>query len=182
MAPVQQQLIKASGSLNTITSDFIQHKHLDYLSVVIESKGKFWFSKPATLRWEYTDPFKYLILINNGKITIKDDEKKNEFDVNSNKVFQELNDLIVNSVNGTLIESNKYDFEMWENKEYWLVKLVPKNPEIKKVLNHMELYFLKTDKSVNQIKMVEADNDYTLITLTNRKFNNPIQPSVFQTK
>lgn len=180
--PVEEKLIQASKSITTITSDFVQEKHLEYLSVVIESKGKFWFKKPAILRWEYTEPFKYLIVINNGKITIKDEDKKNEFDVNSNKAFQELNDIIVNSVNGTLIESDKYDYEMLENQDAWLVKLFPKNEQIKKTLKNIELYFQKSDLSVFKIKMTENDQDYTLITLTNKQFNQPVANSVFEVK
>ncbi|MFH1121861.1 MAG: outer membrane lipoprotein carrier protein LolA [Bacteroidota bacterium] len=177
---IELKLVKASASVNTITSDFVQEKHLDYLSVVIESKGKFWFKKPGILRWEYTEPYKYLIVINQGKIIIKDEDKKNEFDVNSNKAFQELNNIIVNSVNGTLIESDKYDYEILEGRESWLVRLYPKNEQIKKVMSNIELYFLKTDLSVNKIKMVESDQDFTIITLRNKKFNDPIPASVFK--
>ena len=180
--PVEEKLIQASKSITTITSDFIQEKHLEYLSVVIESKGRFWFIKPAILRWEYTEPFKYLIVINQGKITIKDEDKKNEFDINSNKAFQELNDIIVNSVNGTLIESEKYDFEMLEGKESWLVRMFPKNEQVKKTLKNIDLYFLKSDLSVHKIKMIENDQDYTIITLTNKKFNEPVSNTVFEVK
>jgi outer membrane lipoprotein-sorting protein len=176
---VELKLVKASASMNTIISDFVQEKHLEYLSVVIESKGKFWFKKPGILRWEYTDPYKYLIVINQGKIIIRDEGKKNEFDVNSNKAFQELNNIIVNSVNGTLISSEKYNYEILESKESWLVKLFPKDPQMKKVMSSIELYFLKTDMSVNRIKMVESDQDYTVITLRNKKFNDTIPASVF---
>ncbi|KAF0199926.1 MAG: hypothetical protein FD166_354 [Bacteroidetes bacterium] len=177
---VEQRLVKASASMNTITSDFVQEKHLEYLSVVIESKGKFWFKKPGILRWEYTDPYKYIIVINQGKIIIKDEGKKNEFDVNSNKAFQELNNIIVNSVNGTLISSEKYNYEILEGKESFLVKLFPKDPQMKKIMKSIELYFLKTDMSVNRIKMVESDQDYTMITLRNKKYNEVIPASVFK--
>ncbi len=177
---VEARLVRASASMNTITSDFVQEKHLEYLSVVIESKGKFWFRKPGILRWEYTEPYKYIIVINQGKIIIKDEDKKNEFDVKSNKAFQELNNIIVNSVNGTLISSDKYNYEILESKESWLVKLFPKDPQMKKIMSSIELYFLKTDMSVNRIKMVESDQDYTMITLRNKKYNESVPVSVFK--
>lgn len=179
-AAVEQKLAKASASMNTITSDFVQEKHLDYLSVVIESKGKFWFRKPGILRWEYTDPYKYIVVINEGKIIISDQGKKNEFDVNSNKAFQELNNIIVSSVNGTLISSDRYSFEILESTASWLVRLFPKDPQMKKVMKSIELYFLKTDMSVNRIKMIESEQDFTVITLRNKKFNENIPASVFK--
>ena len=177
---VEKKLTEASKSITSIASDFVQEKHLEYLSVVIESKGKFWFKKPAILRWEYSEPFKYIVLINDGKITILDEDQKNEFDINSSQVFQELNEIIVNSVNGTLIASDKYDFEIFENHESWLVRMFPKNVQISNVLESMELYFLKSDLSVNKIKMVENDQDYTLITLVDKRMNVAIPESVFE--
>lgn len=180
--PVEDKLVAASRTVTTIMCDFIQEKHLDYLSTEIKSKGKFWFKKPSVLRWEYTDPFNYLVIINNGKITIKDEGKKNQFDVKSNQVFKELNDIMINSMNGSLIESPKYQVELFENKDQWMVRLTPKDGQMKKILSFMELYFLKSDLTVDHIKMIETDKDYTLIRLLNKKFNTQVQNSVFEVR
>ncbi len=177
---VESKLTEASKTINTISSDFIQEKHLEYLSVIIESQGKFWFKKPSMLRWEYTKPFKYVVVINDGKINIMDEDRKTEFDVNSSKAFQDLNDIIVNSVNGTLIASDKYNFEILENDEYWLVRLFPKSDQLSDVLQQMELFFLKSDLSVQKIKMIENDKDYTKISFINKDINKGISESVFQ--
>ena len=52
----------------SIESDFVQEKNLQVLSEKIISKGHFTFKKENRLRWEYTSPSKYLIVINNQKI------------------------------------------------------------------------------------------------------------------
>ena len=67
MKDVETKLNNASAQTSTITCDFTQEKHLEYLDETIISKGKFWFKKENRLRWEYMTPFKYLILLTNGK-------------------------------------------------------------------------------------------------------------------
>lgn len=50
------------------------------------------------------------------------------------------------------------------------------------VRKSIDLYFQKSDLSVYKIKMTENDQDYTLITLTNKKFNEIVPNSVFEVK
>src|SRR5574343_1418923 len=71
-----------SKTVSTIESDFVQEKNLSMLSEKIISKGKFVFKKENQLRWEYSLPYKYLIVINKEKIFIKDDKKTQKYDMN----------------------------------------------------------------------------------------------------
>src|SRR5882672_833749 len=68
----KEQFAASSQKTNTIQSDFIQEKNLSMLSEKIVSKGKFWFKKENFVRMEYNQPFKYLMILNNGKVYITD--------------------------------------------------------------------------------------------------------------
>lgn len=176
----EQQLLEASSKLQTIHCDFVQKKHLEYLSAVIESNGEFWFEKPGRLRWEYTEPFKYIVLIDNGVFTVVDEEKTSHFDLKKNAAFRELNDIISSSVDGTLIESDKFNVDILENKDYFLVQLDPKNDQMKGVLSKIELYFSKRDLNVEKTRMIESEEDYTEIIFKNRQYNVKVGDEVFQ--
>src|SRR6056297_3531003 len=91
-------LNQKAKKIQTITSDFIQKKHMDYLTVTIKSKGSFWFKKENYLRWEYKEPFLYKIVIKNGKIFIANEENNSEFNIKGNKIFREVNNIIVSAV------------------------------------------------------------------------------------
>ncbi len=179
---VEHKLIEASSTTTSIVSDFKQEKQLEYLSTTIESSGKFWFKDGNKLRWEYTSPFNYLIVINNGVFTIKDEDKTNVFDTKSNKAFQELNEILISTVNGTLINSGKFDIEIYENNDAYLVKLAPKNIEMKEILKSIDLYFSKVDLAVFKVKMTETKEDYTIITFTNKELNSDINNQLFEIK
>ncbi len=177
---VETKLLAASAELHTITCDFTQKKHLEYLSAVIESTGKFWFEKPGRLRWEYMEPFKYIVLIDNGVFTVVDDEKTSHFDLKKNAAFRELNDIISSSVDGTLIESDKFTVDILENKAYYLVQLDPRQAQMKDILNKIELYFSKVDLNVEKTRMIETAEDYTEIIFQNRQYNVSVAEEVFK--
>jgi len=180
---VEAKLTQAATTIQSISCDFTQKKHLESLDEVIESKGKFIYKTPGQLRWEYTEPFNYLIVLSNGMFTIKDgNNKKSEFDLKKNRAFKELNDIIVSSVNGTLIESKKFNIAVKENGTYYLVSLVPIAAEMKSVLNCIELYFSKRDMNVEKTRMLESATDYTEIFFTKRVYNQAVEASAFTVK
>ena len=72
---VQLKINKVASSIETIKSRFVQEKHLSFMTEAIVSEGLFRFKKENQLRWEYTQPFEYLILFNGDKIIIKDKNK-----------------------------------------------------------------------------------------------------------
>ena len=65
-------LEKFSKNTNSIQSDFIQEKKLKMLNDKVISKGQLYFKKEDKLRWEYQDPFQYVVAMNNGKVMLKD--------------------------------------------------------------------------------------------------------------
>ena len=53
-ASILKETVKAlSNQTKTITSDFVQFKHLDFLSNDIKSTGKLAFKSPSIVKWEY---------------------------------------------------------------------------------------------------------------------------------
>ncbi|MBK8807654.1 MAG: outer membrane lipoprotein carrier protein LolA [Bacteroidales bacterium] len=176
---IETKINNMANSLNTIQSDFTQQKHMTYLSVTVESKGKFWYQKENKMRWQYTEPYKYTILIKDGKITIDDGGKNSEFKVKGNKIFEQMNEIISASIKGTIMKDERFAVTLYENNAFYMVKLLPKSPEVKEVIAEMFMYFDKTGFSVSKVKMVEKSGDYTLINFSNKKVNDPIPASVF---
>jgi len=176
---VVNELKSASTRINTIISDFTQEKHLAFLKNVIISKGKFWFQKENLLRWEYITPFKYIIVSNGEKFIIKDGSNIKEYDIKSNKVFQEINNLIISSVSGSLLEKKEFTFSIFQNHNSYLVKMTPTEPGMHKVLKTIELYFNKSDKNIYRVKMIEDKDDYTIISFENKKINEAIPSDIF---
>lgn len=168
-----------SKTTSSIESDFVQEKNLSVLSEKIISKGHFIFKKENLLRWEYNSPTKYLIIINKEKIMIKDEKKTNKYDMNSNKVFKEINDIMLSCVQGTIFKSNKFKASYFENEKYYKLELLPQAKNMKETFKKINLFFDKSVTSVAKMEMIEASEDVTTIDFSNKKLNAPIPENTF---
>jgi len=169
-----------TSNTQTIQSDFIQEKHLSFLSENIISKGKFIFKSPNQLRWEYSEPFEYIIVFNNKNIYIKDDGKISTFDTQSNKMFSEINNMMIGTIQGSLFnDSERFTVKYFESEKHYLLELEPKMAEMKSMLKSIKIFIDKTDNSVSSIKMIETSDDYTSIEFVKRKLNLPVENEKF---
>lgn len=179
---LKQKVELMSKSVNTIESDFVQEKNLSMLSEKIISKGKFAFKKENQLRWEYSLPYNYLIVINKEKIIIKDDKKTQKYDMNSNKVFKEINDIMISCVQGNIFKSGKFKVTYYENEKYYKLELHPLQKNMKESLKKINMYFDKNVTSVSKLDMIEPNDDFTTLEFINKKLNGNIADNIFTVK
>jgi outer membrane lipoprotein-sorting protein len=173
----------ASAGTSTISSDFTQEKEMQIMKDKIISSGKFYFKKEKLLRWEYTTPYSYLIVINNTKISVKDEQKTSTFNLSANKVFAEINNIIMGSVQGTLLSDDKtFSPEFYENGASYIARLKPLSAKLKESLSEIVIFFDKSDFSVTRIEMYEPNKDCTRISFTGKKFNLAIPDEKFVVK
>ena len=162
-------------SLQSIKSDFVQVKHISVLEEDLTSIGEFLFLKPSNVKWVYSDPIEYKISIINGKFSVNNDGKISEFDINSNKIFGEINNMIVSMVNGTILTNKMFEVNLFQSTSLYRAELKPTNKEFKRFISEMHIYFDKKDMMVSKIKMFETSNDYTIIKFSNREINSGIE-------
>jgi outer membrane lipoprotein-sorting protein len=179
-AVFKQMFSEATSKTQTIEANFIQEKNLSILSEKIITKGRFMFKKEKKLRWEYTDPFHYLIILNNGMMFIQDEEKKNKIDIRNNKMFAEINYIIMGCVQGNLFnDEKKFLSSFFENSGSFVVKLKPMASNLKEYLSEIRICFDKNDLSVIRLEMHEPSGDYTNIDFFGEKINVNIPDEKF---
>lgn len=176
---LKAKITSVNSTVQTIQSNFTQEKFLSVMSEKIQSKGTFLFKKENTVRWEYTEPFKYIIVLSGQKVQIRDEDKKSEYDMSSNKSFRQINDMMVQLVQGTVFKSTQYSIKYLESDKAFMVELTPTDKKLKEFFKNIQLYFDKMNYDVNQIKMVESSGDYTSIRFNNRKINVSIPADKF---
>ena len=175
-----EQVNLSSEKTLSITCDFRQEKEMSFMEETVISSGKFYFQKEKLLRWEYTVPFKYAIILNNNRIRIIDEGKSKDFDAGTNRMFLEISDIMSGMVNGTLLNSDKFKAIWFETPVTYLVELMPIESAMKDYLSMIVLEINKEDFSVDGLKMVEKSGDFTHITFQNKKFNEQIPADIFR--
>ena len=163
----------------TISSDFVQFKHLDFLDNDIETSGKLAFKAPDLVKWEYLKPFEYSVLFKDNKLFINDEGKKSDIDIGSNKLFKQLNNLIISSVKGDMFDASKFDMEFYKNGEGSRVHFSPKDDKFSRFIKTFQITFNDLG-DVTEVKMIEPSDDYTRIVFINKKLNQDIDEAVFK--
>jgi outer membrane lipoprotein-sorting protein len=179
MPGFNQQFSAAAKNTNSIKSDFVQEKTLSMLSEKIVSKGKFWFKKNNQVRMEYDHPFQYLMVINGDKVLIRDGQKQNTISVRSNKLFQQINKITVDCVQGTALTNSDFKTRIFESKNNYMIELTPISKSLKDFFKTINVAVGKKDYSVNTIEMNENSGDNTLIRFTNKELNTTLPDALF---
>ena len=179
IAVFKNQFSKESAKVLSITSKFTQEKTLTALTETIVSEGLFWFKRSNNVRIEYQKPFTYLLIMAGDKMLVRDDQKENRINVNSNKLFQQVNRIIVDCVQGTILSSTDFSVKVFESEAEYLLEMTPTSKALKEFFKTIVLKVEKKDYSVKSIDMNEPAGDRTTITFTDKKLNSQVADAIF---
>jgi outer membrane lipoprotein-sorting protein len=182
MAAFKTQFTAATQHTQSIKSDFVQEKTLSMLSEKITSKGKFWFKKDNLVRMEYNQPFQYLVIINNNNVFVKDGQKENKISTKSNKLFQQINRMMVDCVQGTALNNPDFKVAVFESAQGYLVELSPVVKGMKDYFKNINIVLSRKDYSVSKLEMYEQSGDNTVISFINKELNAVIADALFVIK
>lgn len=181
----RQQIIisrinQSTSAINTICCDFEQTKFLSLLDDKLESSGKMYFKQPQNLKWEYVNPYKYVFIISESKVSIRSMQGVEEIDVRSSRLFQEIVNIMVNSVTGKCLSDDSYfDIAMYDSDKALVARLIPRKKEVKRIFNVIMLYFDKETFMLSKVEMEEENGDLTRISLKNVEVNVHVDDKVF---
>jgi outer membrane lipoprotein-sorting protein len=177
---LKQGVAESAIKTQTISSDFIQEKEMLVLNEKIVSRGKFYLKQDKKLRWEYTYPFSYVIVISGERITIGEEGDIRSFDSRSNKVFAEINRIIIGSVQGTLLnDETSFRASFSKDTEHYVVTLFPLLPQLKESLEKIVIRFNRNDFTVDNLDLFEPGGDRTKIHFSTKRINQPVADEMF---
>jgi outer membrane lipoprotein-sorting protein len=178
----KQQFARASQATQSIQADFVQEKELSMLSDKIVSKGKFWFRKENKVRMEYQQPSYYLMIMNGKDIITRDAQRQNKVSARGNKLFEQINRITVDCVQGNVLNNPDFSSKVLENAQYYRLELTPVSKALQQYFKAIHLLVDKKDYSVAQIIMQENGGDNTSISFLHKQMNVPVADAVFTVK
>ena len=172
MQKFESRLKETSDKLTSIESDFLQVKHLDMFDEDVTSKGKFYYLKDNKISLDYSQPLSYLIVINGSRLKIVADGKKSVMQLNTNKMMNEMQDMITACMVGDLNRMNdSYNLKYQEDNNQYIISITPLSKQVKDYVSAIEIRLSKADMSVDQLRMYENEADYTDYKFSNKRFN-----------
>jgi outer membrane lipoprotein-sorting protein len=175
----KKQFATESAKILSIESNFTQEKTLTALTEKITSEGKFWFKRSNKVRIEYIKPFAYLMIMNGDKVLLRDGTKENRVNTKSNKLFQQVNRIMVDCMGGTIMESKDFTVNVFENDNSYLLELTPNAKALRSFFSTVVLMVEKKDYTVRSIDMNEPGGDKTLLLFKDKKINTQLADAVF---
>ena len=176
----RDEFASKSAKLQTITSDFRQEKKLLALTETMTSTGKFWFKRSDMVRIEYEKPFFYRMIMNGDKVVVKDDERQSSVNVRSSKLFQQVNRIILDCIQGSILSNKDFNTSVFENEKFFKLQMIPvQKSSMKEFFSTINLIVLKNDYSVESIEMLEPSGDATLMLFSNKVINRSVDDQVF---
>jgi outer membrane lipoprotein-sorting protein len=179
VSDVKSAFTTGAAKINSLSSTFKQEKILSALEEKIVSNGDFRFKRPDKLRIEYTAPYAYLLIMNGDKIMVKDDQNVNLINAKSNKLFQQVNRIMIDCIKGTILDSKDFSVKLFEDGNNYLVELTPVSRALRDFFATIVMIVEKDDYSVRRIDMNEPSGDQTIMTFNKKEINTPLADAVF---
>ena len=178
---IKNKLIKKSKETSSIITPFTQKKYVSYMKEPQHSKGIFYYQQNDKMRWEQTSPFKYVLLMNDGKIRIKEKGKEKKV-LATDKMTSQVNSLMLGMINGSIFHNKKdFYFKYSSYKDHYIVVLTPKSRQLKSRFKSIELIFSSKTIRLKSLTLNEKSGDKSVMKFFNSKFNEKIKESTFNT-
>lgn len=165
-------------SLHSIQADFVQEKHLKILKQPIISTGTFTFQRPQSLRWEYKNPIRSILLLHDGKVQ-KFVEREGHLLTDEGMQFGSMQVVLTeisNWLEGNFTENTLFNVLRPSVKT---VRLTPKNKELAGLISSIELTLADQQGNLDEIIIYEGADSYTRMRFGNRVLNEEVPVSVF---
>lgn len=173
-APSLQHYATLLKEVKTLTSNFVEEKHLALLSSPVQSNGTLTFDKAAQkLRWQYQTPFENGFLIEKNRISrLKNNQK------------QPIQNAMGRLMAGQMLQWLTLDFDTL-SKTYHValngqeITFTPRdknNQAVKKITVWLDE---KDPRLVHRVKMDSPNGDFVLWRFSNTQLNVSIKDGAF---
>jgi outer membrane lipoprotein-sorting protein len=172
-------LERSAAGVNTLSSDFVQEKHLSMFKTVLVSKGRFNFKKPDLLRWELTSP------VVSGFVLQGDKGRRWHERTGRTESFLISREPVMKLVSEQLFAWARADFS-WLRKEY-RISVLEESPVTLRLeprlavgfLQHLLITFSADGRYVRSVELHEKDGDFTRIRFVNTLVNKQLAAELF---
>lgn len=155
-----------SAKMTSLKVDFKQEKISKAFKNKVVSQGKMSYKKSNFLRWAYTSPTAYSIILNEKGAFLKNSNGSTK-----NKALGELGGLIARTISGDGLVNNKdFTVAFYKSKDV-LAYMVPVNKRLQAMYKSIEVYLNPQTYYATKVCLVEKNGDVTVITFSGHQKN-----------
>jgi outer membrane lipoprotein-sorting protein len=181
IAPVLAELKQAAADTETLSSQFVQEKHLSIFAEKLLSQGRFIYQKPDQLRWELLTPVAsgFILQGKQGQRWNSLSKEKESFSVE--------NDPIMGMIAQQLLAWARVDLDWLQNRyrmelqtvEPVSLRLFPLDSGEASFIDYLQILFAADRRHVAEVLMVEQEGDSTLLRFSDVEINTELPTDAF---
>ena len=177
-----EDIKRESAKIKSVSAQFTQQKHMQILSKPLVSKGRFYFQTPDSARWEYTSPFKSILIMRKGYIKRFTQGSKGliEDSGGSPESMQIVLQEISRWSRGQFTENEHFSATLKRGREPKII-LTPKEKGLSAMISRIVITLSPERPGIiNSVKIVEDKGNYTLFEFTDVQINGNISETLFR--
>jgi outer membrane lipoprotein carrier protein len=173
-------LTKAAASMQSMQCRFVQEKTSSMLAEPSVAEGTMHYAAPDRMRWEYTAPYAFALVVNGERLVKVTDGKAEVLEGNAGRMYQGMVNLIIGSASGKkLFDTTVFDIVFYDDNGFWRADMTPKRRDMKRMFSQLVFRFDKKTNGISRVEFVEAGGGITSIRFEEIKVNEAISDKVF---
>jgi outer membrane lipoprotein-sorting protein len=170
---------EAADQVESISAEFVQAKHLPILVRPLVSRGVLYFRKPDSLRWEYRQPVRTILLMHKGTLRRyrQSGEGLKEEAGAGLQAMQFVMAEITDWFKGRFDNSRMFTARLETGRK---IVLLPKDPSFVKVIQKIELQLAHQPGVIESVIIYESRDSFTRMTFEKTKLNTDIPEELFR--
>ena len=174
-------LTKVAASMQSMQCRFVQEKTSSMLAEPQIAEGRMYYALPDRMRWEYTTPYAFALVVNGERIVKVTEGKAEVLDGNAGRMYQGMVNLIMGSASGKkLFDTAIFDVILYDDNGFWRADMTPKRRDMKRMFSQLVFRFDKKTNGISRVEFVSANGDVTSIRLEEIKVNEAIDDAFFK--
>lgn len=167
---------EANAKVNSFTSSFVQTKKVAFIDGLTKSDGDFYYTNDGKLAMKYASGEQ--VVVNGGDVSLGMKGKIRKLK-STNHHVEGLVNALFSAVSGD-VEKLDGVLEKTDKTKDAIVFVVKADFTVgKSKVKKLELAYNTSDLTIKHIKMIEADESYTLYEIPSKKINVTIDEAIF---
>jgi len=171
------QFREQAMQIQSLQATFIQKKQMKILLRPLISKGRFFFKRSASIRWEYQSPINSVLTMHRGEVKrfFKRDGKVVQDSGTNLQVMQVVMQNISRWLGGRFDDNPDFKTTLVKNRI-----LLTSTTALSDMIERIELQLSSRPGVIESITIFEDGENYTKIEFKGLEINQPIADSVFE--
>jgi outer membrane lipoprotein-sorting protein len=176
--PAFASLKSGLAAMQSIQGTIRQEKSFAFLEDKLVSNGSFSYKKDNRLRWQFTDPIDYIILINGNSLRLREEGKEKQYK-GVDKILRQVKEIILGCIDGSIISNPNYRTSFYGHASGLRLELQPKDRQLREFIQRIDVEFEKKDTRITSVMLTDPSGDVTHIHFSDIRTGQPVNESLF---